>query len=288
MTLPFIDGEELSRSLPISDAVEALAAAFASEERPEAPLRGHVELDGGDLLLMPAHGAPGLGVKLVTLNPGNPGRGLPLIHAVYVLFSPATLAPVAAIDGAALTALRTSAVSALATRHLARADASRLVLFGAGVQARAHLVAMRAVRPIRWVRVISRSPDRARRLADEAAAAGLDAAVAGTDAVAEADIVCTCTTSTTPVLTGRNLRAGAHVNAVGAYRPDAREVDGETVLRAALVAVETREAALAEAGDLVIPIERGDLDPATLVELGAVVRGERGRARPLPARRASP
>lgn len=222
---------------------------------------------------MPASGPQGIGVKLVTLNTANPGRGLPLIHAVYVLFDAGTSAPRAMIDGAALTALRTSAVSALATRLLAREDASRLVLFGAGVQATAHLDAMRAVRPISSVRVVSRSPGPAERLVAWAGAQGLDAAVAGADTVAEADVVCTCTTSAAPVFDGARLAPGAHVNAVGAYRTDQRELDDAVMRRAAVVAVETRDAALAEAGEVVAAIEAGAIEEDDLVELGEVASG---------------
>lgn len=268
---------ELRRALPMAAAVDALEAAFGGPSPPEAPARSRVPVDGADLLLMPAVGEGGAGVKLVTVNPANPGRGLPLIHAVYVLFEGGSLRPEALIDGRALTALRTAAVSALATRHLAREDARRLVIFGAGVQARAHLEAMPAVRPVESVTVVSRTPDRARALAGLAAERGLEAAVGGPEAVAEADLVCTCTTSRTPLFDGRLLRPGAHVNAVGAYSPDARELDDETIRRARVV-VETREAALAEAGDLLIPIAAGVVGPSHVVaDLAEVVRGARVR-----------
>ncbi|MGH2676626.1 MAG: ornithine cyclodeaminase family protein, partial [Actinomycetota bacterium] len=194
-------------------------------------------------------------------------------QAAYLLFAPGTLSPEAVIEGGALTALRTAAVSGLATRYLARPDARRLVLFGAGVTANAHLDAMLAVRPFRVVRVVSRSPGPAEALAARARGAGLDAGVAGPDAVIEADVVCTCTTSSQPVFDGTLLAAGAHVNAIGAYRPDMRELDDETVRRARVV-VETREAAMAEAGDLLIPIETGVIDPEHVVaDLSELVRG---------------
>lgn len=273
MTLRYIDAGALARLLPVTDAVDALERAFAAVDRPVTPLRTRLEARGGELLLMPAAGEQGVGVKLVTLQPSNPSRGLPLLHSVYLLFDPQTMAPEAALDGAALTALRTSAVSALATKHLALPGASRLVLFGAGVQAAAHLEAMRAVRPISWVRVVSRTPGSAAALAERARALGLDADVAGPEAVAEADLVCTCTTSATPVFDGALLRPGAHVNAVGAYRPDMRELDDQAILRARVV-VETREAALEEAGDLLQPIASGVIGEDHIVaDLGDVVRG---------------
>jgi ornithine cyclodeaminase/alanine dehydrogenase-like protein (mu-crystallin family) len=278
--LPLIDADELARLLPMPAAIDALERAFSDPALPEAPPRTRVEVRGGELLLMPAAGRPGVGVKLVTLNPSNPDRGRPFVQGAYVLFDPDTLSPEAVLDGTALTKLRTAAVSGLATRHLARPDASRLVLFGAGATANAHLDAMLAVRRFRTVRVASRSEAPARALAERARAAGLDAAVAGPEAVAEADVVCTCTTSERPVFDGTLLPPGAHVNAIGAYRPDMRELDDETVARAR-VAVETREAAMAEAGDLLIPLRSGRIGRDHVVaDLGEVVRGARVRRGP--------
>jgi ornithine cyclodeaminase len=277
MTLPHVGARELEEILPVAQAIEALERAFAAENLPSAPLRNNVEVPRGELLLMPASGEQGVGVKLVTLAPENPGRGLPFLHSIYVLFSPESLEPTLTVDGAALTALRTSAVSALATRHLARGDSSRLVLFGAGVQANAHLDAMRAVRPVERVGVVSRSREPAERLAERARKLSMDAEVAEPTAVAHADIVCTCTTSGTPVFDGRLLPDGAHVNAVGAYRPDSRELDDETIGRAKIV-VETREAALAEAGDLLIPIKTGVITASDIsADLNEVVRGAKVR-----------
>jgi ornithine cyclodeaminase/alanine dehydrogenase-like protein (mu-crystallin family) len=276
MTLPHIGAPELEEILPVSQAIEVLERAFAAK-RPDTPLRTHLDVPGGELLLMPASGEEGLGVKLVTLAPENPGRGLPFLHSIYVLFSPHGLEPRLTLDGAALTALRTSAVSAVATKHLARLDSSRLVLFGAGVQANAHLDAMVAVRPIQLARVVSRSREAAELLAGRARTLHLDAHVAGPEAVSETDIVCTCTTSDTPVFDGKLLPDGVHVNAVGAYRPDMRELDDETIGRAKIV-VETREAALAEAGDIIIPIERSVItDSVIAADLGEVVRGAKVR-----------
>lgn len=261
-------------------AIDALEAAFGSDPLPESPLRSHVETAAGTLLLMPAHGASGVGVKLVTLTPANPDHGRPFIHAVYVLFDPETQAPVATFDGAALTALRTAAVSGLATRWLARPDARRLVIYGAGVQARSHLDAMRAVRPVEEVVIVSRGTDAAEELARTAASAGVRASVGAPGAERDADLVCTCTTSRTPVLEGANLPDGVHLNAVGAYTTEMRELDSEAVRRAKVV-VETREAAAAEAGDLAIATEEGAIGRDHVVaDLSEVVRGKRVRGSP--------
>lgn len=273
MTVPFVDAEELARRLPMAAAIDALEAAFRDGDPSATPLRSHVETPAGTLLVMPAMGEAGVGVKLVTLTEANPARGLPLIHALYALFDPATQAPTLLVDGAALTALRTGAVSGVATRHLARPDAKRLVLFGAGVQARSHLAAMRAVRPIHQLVVVSLTAERAQVLVDEAQGDGLTARVGTARDVGAADIVCTCTTATEPLFDGDDLADGAHVNAVGAYRPDAREVDTTTVRRAHVV-VETRAAAMEEAGDLLIPIDEGAIEPGHVrADLAELVRG---------------
>jgi ornithine cyclodeaminase len=257
-------------------AIDALEGAFGAGALPDAPLRSNLDTPAGSLLLMPASGSPGLGVKLVTLTPSNPGRGLPFLHAAYVLFDPGTQAPRAVLDGSALTALRTGAVSGLATRYLARAAASRLVVFGAGVQARSHLEAMRAVRPVEVVVVVSRTRERAEALVTEARADGLEATVGEPADVVDADLV-----APAPRARCRWSRAllspGVHVNAVGAYTPEMREVDAEGVRRAKLV-VETREAAMAEAGDLLLAMREGavgaDHIAADLAEVvgGAAVR----------------
>ncbi len=280
MGLQLVDAVGLHRALPMEAAIDALEAAFRAPVLPASPLRTHVEAEGADLLMMPAVGDPGIGIKLVTVNPSNPGRGLPLIHAVYVLFGPGSTEPRAVIEGGALTALRTAAVSGLATRYLANPEAERLVIFGAGVQGHSHLLAMRAVRPVWLMTVVSRTPQRAAELVDRARALDMEASVGGPEAVAKADLVCTCTTSAEPLFDGALLKAGAHVNAVGSYRPHTRELDDAAVARARIV-VETRESALAEAGDLVIPMETGVMGPSAIVaDLAEVVRGAAVRTSP--------
>ncbi|MGZ6544436.1 MAG: ornithine cyclodeaminase family protein [Actinomycetota bacterium] len=272
--------DELRRALPMSAAIDVLESGFRSQDPSAQPIRSHLATPAGSLLLMPAFGDGGVGVKLVTLTPDNPERGLPFIGGVYVLFNAVTQTPEAVVDGAALTALRTAAVSGLATRHLANPDAHRLVIFGAGVQARSHLEAMLAVRPIRHVTVVSRTSERARALVAEARDRGVSADVGDVDDVADADVICTCTTSDDPLFEGGLLAAGAHVNAVGSYRPASRELDTAAVLRARVV-VETRDAALAEAGELAIPIGQGTFGPDHVVaDLAEVVHGAVVRTTP--------
>ena len=278
--MQLLDAAELHRRLSMSAAIDALEAGFRAQDPSATPLRSHVATPAGSLLLMPAFGDGGVGVKLVTLTPDNPERALPYIGGVYVLFDAVTQTPEAIVDGAALTALRTAAVSGVATRHLANPDAERLVIFGAGVQARSHLEAMVAARPIRHVTVVSRTLERARALVAEARdRADSTHDVGDVGDVADADVVCTCTTSDEPLFDGGRLAAGAHVNAVGSYQPASRELDTTAMLRARVV-VETREAALAEAGELAIPIGQGTFGTEHVVaDLAEVVHGAVVRTR---------
>jgi len=278
--LRVIDAEELRARLSMEAAIDALEEAFRALAHASGPLRTHVETPAGTLLLMPAFADAGVGVKLVSLTPSNPERGLPFIHASYVLFDAETQAPEAVLDGSALTALRTAAVSGLATRFLSREDAHRLVIFGAGVQARSHLEAMCAMRPVTDLVIVSRSPGPAEALVEEGLRRGLTARRGEPATVGEADLVCTCTTAEEPLFEGSSLPPGAHVNAVGSYRPENREVDTETVRRARVV-VETREVALAEAGDLLIPMQEGVIEAGHIVaDLGETVRGAAARRSP--------
>jgi ornithine cyclodeaminase/alanine dehydrogenase-like protein (mu-crystallin family) len=273
-----VDGATFRAALSIPAAIDALERAWAAEDPSlAAPLRTSLATPAGALLVMPAAGAAGAGVKLVTLTESNAALGLPFVQAAYVLFDADTQRPEAIIDGTELTALRTAAVSGLATRLLARPDTHRLVVFGAGVQARSHLDAMRAVRPIDDVVVVSRTPASAAALVDRAMASGVRARVGEPADVASADLVCTCTTSAVPVFDGSQLPDGVHVNAVGAYRPETRELDTETVRRARVV-VETRAVAFAEAGDVSIPIAEGAVTSDHVVaDLREVIGGARVR-----------
>ena len=278
--LRVIGAEELRARLPMVAAVDALEDAFRTQDPSGGPLRTHVETPAGTLLLMPAVGAAGVGVKLVSITPANPGRDLPFIQASYVLFDAESQAPEGVLDGSALTALRTAAVSGLATRFVSRADARRLVIFGAGVQARSHLEAMCAVRPVTDLVVVSRSRGAAESLAEEGRGRGLTVRLGEPEAVREADLVCTCTTAEDPLFDGSWLPEGGHVNAVGSYRPETRELDTEAVRRARVV-VETREVALAEAGELLIPIGEGVLGAGHIVaDLAETVRGAEVRRSP--------
>ncbi|MEV7937544.1 ornithine cyclodeaminase family protein [Kitasatospora sp. NPDC088264] len=235
------------------------AAAVAAIERvlldgfdPEsAPARSAVPVPAGELLMMPAAAGPYAGVKIAGVAPANPGRGLPRITGSYLLLDGPTLQPLALFDGAALTALRTPAVTAVALRRLAAPDAEHLVLFGSGPQAYGHLDALLAVQPLTRLTVVARNAGRAEALAAYGRGLGLAAGVGEPGAVAGADLVVCCTTARTPLFDGALVPAHAAVAAVGSHEPDAREVDEALVGRAELY-VEARTVAAREAGDLIM------------------------------------
>jgi ornithine cyclodeaminase/alanine dehydrogenase-like protein (mu-crystallin family) len=271
----FLDADAIAAALTPLRAVDALEAALRGGLDPEAdPPRAAVGADAGEVLLMPSSAPGAVGVKLVTVAPDNPARGAPRIQGVYVLFDPETLAPAALLDGIGLTDLRTSAVSALAVRHLAAPGARRLAVFGTGAQARAHVGALRAVCPeIERVDVVARDRD---RLQAFVAWCPVDAHIADPAAVAEADLVVCATTAREPLFDGALVSDRATVVAIGSHEPEAREVD-ERLARRATVVVESRASALREAGDVI----QAGLDPGALVPLAALVRGD---ARPADGR----
>lgn len=283
MTIPWITAEQIRRALPMRRAVEAMREAFiaVSEGRARIPQRIAIPVPEreGVTLVMPGYMPPdALGLKVVSVFPHNPERGLPTIAALVVMLDPETGAPVAMLDGTFLTAWRTGAASGLATDLLARPDAESLALIGAGAQARTQLLAVCAVRPIRRVRVYSRTPDRARAFVaamrgEEGVPEDIDVAPTPEAAVAEADVVCTATNSPTPVFDGRALRPGTHINAIGSFTLQMRELDEETFRRASRVVVDAREAALAEAGEVVWAIRQGILREQDLIELGEIAAG---------------
>ncbi|MGW9210946.1 ornithine cyclodeaminase family protein [Embleya sp. NPDC055664] len=236
-----------------------------------APPRSSVAVPAGELLLMPAAVSSHVGVKIAGVAVGNPARGLPRITGSYLLLDGPTLRPLALFDGAALTTLRTPAVSAVAVRRLALADAAHLVLFGTGPQAYGHLAALLAVRPLKRLTVVARRVEAARELAEHARAFGLAATVGTPDAVADADIVVCATTAREPLFDGTLVPAHAVVVAVGSHEPTAREVDTALVRRAA-VYVEARSAAGKEAGDLLLAGWDASRDAG--VNLAELVRGE--------------
>jgi len=254
----FNDSQVRSLLAP-AEVVNALEAAFARNVQAGAvmPIRTHVPVDGrGVLLVMPCYDSavPGLGTKLVSVFDNVAER----LQATYILLDPADGKLLALMAANYLTDIRTAATSAVATRRLARPDAKVLGVFGTGRQARSHIEVLSAIWPFERVLVCGSKPERSRSFA-AAIAAELRLAVEPADArtcASIADVICTCTSSSTPVLEGKWLRPGTHVNLVGAFQPEKREADSETMRRARIV-VEGYESALAEAGDLLIPMREG-------------------------------
>lgn len=238
----------MAAALDVAGAVDALERALRDGLDVDAdPPRGTVPVGAGELLVMPsAQGA----VKLVTVG------GDPRIQGVCVVFDRQTLAPAAVLDGIALTNLRTAAVSALAVRWLAAADARRALVFGRGPQGTAHAAALRAVVPtLEQVDVVGRG---------------------AAPVVEDYDLICCATTAREPLFDGARVAGHAVVVAIGSHQRDAREVDGTLAGRATVV-VESRATALREAGDVVLAIGEGALDAGALVELGSLIRGEAPR-----------
>ncbi len=277
--IPYLDAAELTARLPWSRVADALDAALQTAFDTDPVDRIGAPTAGGELLVMPAVSATGAGVKLVGIGRENDARGLPRIQGVYVLFDAATLTPQAWVDGTVLTTIRTAGQSAAVVRRLAATDATRLVVFGAGPQARAHVEAVRAVRPIEQVRIVARRPDRAEQLCASLADAGLDVAPGTPEAVGEADLVVCATTSRTPVFEGTALGKRAFVVAVGSHTPDARELDDTVFRRASLVLAEHRATALREAGDLIQAVAAGALSAERIRDFTDL---DSGRVAPVP------
>ena len=256
--IPYHDESAIRRALPPAGAVEAVTAALLGGLDPAADApRTQVPLAHGEFLLMPAQSATNAGVKVVTVAPGNPSRGLPRINAVYVLFDATTLRPRALLDGAALTTLRTPAVSVAAVRPLlASRTGLRVVVFGAGPQGVGHEETLRAVSDVAAVAVVTR------------ATAGSPEVAA---ALREADVVVCATTSREPVFDSRLLRDDVVVIAVGSHEATARELDSALVGRSTVV-VEDVATALRESGDVVRAVADGALSPDALVPLRDAVR----------------
>ncbi len=275
--------DDIRQTVTMLQAIALMREAFASLSAGSVsvPVRGSVEMapDRARGLIMPVYSSAmkRYGVKLVTLTDGNPVRGLPFIQGLMIVFDSETGTPLGLMDAGFVTALRTGAASGLATDLLARRDASVAVIFGAGTQARTQLEGIAGVRDLKKVYVFSLNEGDSRTFAGEMEARlGVNVvATAKRDVVSEADIICTATTSKEPVFRDEDLKAGVHINGIGSYKPEAREIPGETIARGTVV-VDSRESALSEAGDLIIPMHQGLFKRESLHgEIGEVVLGKR-------------
>jgi thiomorpholine-carboxylate dehydrogenase len=248
----FLAEEQVREHLRMSELIPAMEKALIdfSAGRVTQPVRSIISIDvaaaTGFLGLMPALTPDGLGLKAVTFYPSNANRGMPTHMATIFLVDPQTGTPLAIMDGRLITEMRTAAVSAAATKLLAPPDAKVLAILGSGVQARSHVEALRLVRQFEEIRVWSPTKENANQFAKEIDAKSMSPA----DAVRSADVVVTATNSKTPVLMGSWLKSGCHVNAIGACRPDWRELDDDAI--ANVVFVDSREGALKESGDVIL------------------------------------
>ena len=246
----YIDEDEIRRLLRWDELIPAMEAALCAFSRGRVlqPVRNMLTIEEGKRYLgvMPAIADDAMGAKLVSFYPGNAGTGVATHHALIVLLRTDTGEPLAVMDGRLITEMRTAAVSAAATKHLAAPDVRVLALLGSGVQARAHLEALAQVRRFEEVRVWSHTPAHARRFADAHGATAMDAE----GAVRGADVVVTATAALLPILKGAWLKPGAHVNAVGAPRPTWRELDDATMANTLIV--DSRAAVLKESGDVIL------------------------------------
>jgi len=264
----FLDEEQVRKHLRMPELIPAMEKALIdfSAGKVTQPVRSVIKVDvaaaTGFLGLMPALTPDGLGLKAVTFYPSNAERGIPTHMATILLVDPGTGRPLAVMDGRLITEMRTAAVSAAATKLLASPDVKILAILGSGVQARSHAEALRLIRDFNEIHIWSPTREHAERFAREIGAK----AMSGEEAVREADVVVTATSSKTSILRGAWLKPGCHVNAVGACRPDWRELDDDAM--ANVVFVDSREGALKESGDIILS------GAAIHAELGEALAGK--------------
>ena len=277
MKIRVLSSTDVRAAVDMPGAIRATREAFTALSRGDAvaPVRVALETEGGVSLFMPATIVPEhqAGAKVVSVNPGTAELGLPAIHAVVLTLDPVTGRPLGLMDGTWLTALRTGAVGGLAADLFARRDASVLTVYGAGVQARTQVEAVRGVREIREVRIVSSALEESEIFAGELDGVGVRPMADPDEALDGADIVVTATTSSRPVFDGNRVGPGTHVTGIGSFTLEMREVD-TALVRRAKVFVDERAAAMAEAGDIVGPIRDGDVTAdVILAEIGEVAAG---------------
>lgn len=282
-----LNAPDVQRALPMRAAIEAMKSAYASLSAGTAavPLRTRLAIPDRESLslFMPAfvnsQEGEALAIKVVSLFPGNPARGLAYIQAAVLVFDPETGRAIALLEGSSLTAIRTGAASGAAIDLLARQDSKVVAIFGAGAQGRTQLEAACTARSIETAFIFDPDPAKAEALSEAMKGRGaiprdIRVAQSSRDATEHADIICTATTSSKPVFEDVNLKAGTHISAVGSYMPDMQEVPAETLGRARIF-VDSRSASLEEAGDLIQPIRAGLFDNSHIFgELGEVISGK--------------
>jgi ornithine cyclodeaminase/alanine dehydrogenase-like protein (mu-crystallin family) len=275
----FLAAEDVKKALPMREAIEGMKSAYVQMSLGQAdmPLRGRVAgLNDGVTLLMPAflQQSGEMGVKIVSVFPQNSAQNLPIIHAMVLALDASTGQALGIIEGSSLTAIRTGAGAGAATDVLARPNASSVAIIGTGVQARTQLEAMVTVRPIEVAYVFSPNRAHAQAFAEEMASYAKEILIPrnANEAIQDADIICTATTSSSPVFDGKIIKAGTHINGVGSYLPTMQELDEVTMLRS-LITVDSREAVMAEAGEIIIAVEKGVAE--IHAEIGEIFAGKK-------------
>ncbi len=270
---PWISAERIFTDVSFTVAVRAIQRELRAGLDPSADFRRSIlDLEHGQLLLMPSQSAEFVGVKVATVAPGNAGRGLERIQGVYVIMDAATLTPIATMDGTALTTLRTPAVSAAAADLLAPAEVEHLVVFGSGPQAWGHIEAIGAIRSLKRVTVIARHHGRASALVDRVNVGDLEARLGVASDVRDAQVIVCATTATDPLFDGSLVPDDSCSIAVGSHDAGSREIDSVLVGRAQVV-VEDVGVALRESGDVAIPIAQGVILPSSLIPMRDIVDG---------------
>jgi ornithine cyclodeaminase/alanine dehydrogenase-like protein (mu-crystallin family) len=285
-TIRFLSADDIKKALSMSQAIDAMRDAFIqlSNKKASVPLRTPIDLDEHEAgaLFMPVYlpSTNKFGLKVVSIHKNNPDRGLPMIHALVMVFDSEDGKPLAVIDGEYLTALRTGAASGLATKLLARENSRVAAVFGAGAQGRTQLEAICHVRNIEHVYIFDSDESRAGQFVTEMAQK-LHIPIEATKSpkiLKDVDIICTATSSSEPVFENSNLKTGVHINGIGSYRPDMCEIPSHTIIKSKLV-VDSRESCLSEAGDIIQPIQKSIIKENFIyAELGEIAAGN------LPAR----
>jgi ornithine cyclodeaminase len=284
MNLNIVSNEQVTQAVDMNDAIEIIRIAFIEfyQGKADLPVRIHIEVDEkqAQTLIMPAYlkASGALGTKIISIFPENQYTDLPTIHALMIVIDSHTGQPQAIMDAGRLTALRTGAVSGVATDLLARKDARVAAIFGAGVQGRTQLQAVCTVRSIEKALVYDTDPGAAQSYVEDMQAlspgpSDIEIASSPDEALVDADIICTATTSLQPVFKDESLKKGSHINAIGSFTPRMQEIPQETVVRSKIV-VDSLTASLAETGDLIIPLEKKLISRKDIHgELGEIASG---------------
>ena len=269
----YLNAEQVRACLPMNEAINAMKSAFIalSNQSAVVPPRNHISMgDDATALFMPVYipEQKQFAVKVVSVNPVNKGHGLPLIHATVLVHDADTGVPLAIMDGASLTAIRTGAASGLATDLLALQSAYTVAIFGAGVQSRTQLEAVCTVRPINRAYIFDTDPSLVAQYINDMSVSLDIELVPGTPAdISKAQVICTATTSDTPILNAKHIAPGTHINAVGSYKPKMQEIPSNLIATAQLY-TDSRSVASVETGDLKIPLDQGLITLDNIHEIG--------------------